>query len=102
MQKVIKYVMIDIMRNRVMIAYTVLLLLISFSVFNLQDNSEKGLLTLLSIVLFTVPLVSIVFATIYIYNASEFIELLLAQPIKRTQLLTSIFCGLCASLLISF
>src|SRR5262249_3352250 len=43
-----------------------------------------------------------VFATIYIYNASEFIELLLAQPIRRTTLLASIFCGLCVSLLLSF
>src|SRR5215813_7752511 len=102
MQKVIKYVIIDIMRNRVMIAYTLLLLVISFSAFNLADNSEKGLLTLLNIILIIVPLVSIVFATIYIYNASEFIELLLAQPIRRTTLLASIFCGLCVSLLLSF
>ena len=102
MQKVIKYVIIDIMRNRVMIAYTLLLLLISLSVFNLQDNSEKGLLTLLNIILIIVPLISIVFATIYIYNSIEFIELLLAQPIRRTTLLASIFSGLCVSLVISF
>lgn len=102
MQKIIKYVIIDIMRNRIMIAYTILLLLISFSVFNLEDNPEKGLLSLLYIILIIVPLISIVFATIYIYNAAEFIELLLAQPIRRTTLLVSIFSGLCFSLLLSF
>ncbi|MBK9731176.1 MAG: ABC transporter permease subunit [Chitinophagaceae bacterium] len=102
MQKIIKYVIIDIMRNRIMIAYTFLLLLISFSVFNLEDNPDKGLLSLLYIILIIVPLISIVFATIYIYNAAEFIELLLAQPIRRTNLLVSIFSGLCFSLLLSF
>lgn len=102
MQKIIKYVVIDIMRNRIMIAYTILLLLISFSVFNLEDNPEKGLLSLLYIILIIVPLISIVFATIYFYNAAEFIELLLAQPIRRTTLLVSIFSGLCFSLLLSF
>ncbi|MEP7127436.1 MAG: ABC transporter permease subunit [Chitinophagales bacterium] len=102
MQKIIKYVIIDIMRNRIMIAYTFLLLLISFSVFNLEDNPDKGLLSLLYIILIIVPLISIVFATIYIYNAAEFIELLLAQPIRRTTLLVSIFSGLCFSLLLSF
>lgn len=102
MQKIIKYVVIDIMRNRTMIAYTILLLFVSFSVFNLEDNPEKGLLSLLYIILIIVPLISIVFATIYIYNASEFIELLLAQPIKRTTLLVSIFLGLSFSLLLSF
>lgn len=91
MQKIFKYVVIDIMRNRIMIAYTFLLLLISFSVFNLEDNPEKGLLSLLYIILIIVPLISIVFATIYFYNAAEFIELLLAQPIRRTTLLVSIF-----------
>ncbi len=102
MQKIIKYVFIDIMRNRTMIVYTILLLFVSFSVFNLEDNPEKGLLSLLYIILIIVPLISIVFATIYIYNASEFIELLLAQPIKRATLLVSIFLGLSFSLLLSF
>ena len=102
MQKVIKYVIIDILRNRVMIAYTLLLLIISFTVFNLQDNSAKGILTMLNLVQIIVPLVSIVFATIYIYNSSEFIELLLAQPLKRNTLLFSIFCGLSLALMLSF
>lgn len=102
MQKIIKYVIIDIMRNRIMIAYTILLLLISASVFNLEDNPEKGLLSLLYVILIIVPLISIVFSTIYIYNAAEFIELLLAQPVRRTALLMSIFSGLCFSLVLSF
>ncbi|HUM46690.1 MAG TPA: ABC transporter permease subunit [Chitinophagales bacterium] len=102
MQKIIKYVVIDIMRNRIMIAYTILLLLISASVFNLEDNPEKGLLSLLYVILIIVPLISIVFSTIYIYNAAEFIELLLAQPVRRTALLMSIFSGLCFSLVLSF
>ena len=35
----------------------------------------------MNVILFTVPLVSILFSTIYIYNSSEFIELLLSQPL---------------------
>lgn len=101
MRKIIKYVVIDIMRNRIMIAYTILLLLIAFSVFNLEDNPEKGLLSLLYIILIIVPLISIVFSTIYMYNAAEFIELLLAQPVKRTTLLVSIFTGLSISLVLA-
>jgi Cu-processing system permease protein len=44
--------------------------------------------------LLTVPLVSVVFSTIYIYNSSEFIELLLSQPIKRSKIWWSLFFGL--------
>jgi len=85
-----------------MLAYTGFLLAISLSVFNLEDNSAKGILSLLNVVLIIVPLVSIIFATIYIYNSAEFIELLLSQPLKRTRLLLSIFSGLAISMVLAF
>lgn len=83
MNNIIKFVIIDILRNRIVLAYTLLLALLSWSVFSLEDNSTKGILTLLNLVLLYVPLVSIIFSTIYIYNSAEFIELLISQPIKR-------------------
>ena len=64
MKKIIKYVIIDILRNKIVLAYTVFLLLLSFSIFNLEDNSAKGLLSLLNIILIIVPLVSILFSSI--------------------------------------
>lgn len=102
MKKIVKYVIIDILRNRIMIAYTLFLLLISLSVFNLEDNSEKGVLSLVNIVLIIVPLVSIIFSTIYVYNSSEFIELLVSQPLKRVSLWFSIYAGLALSLTLAF
>jgi len=101
MKKLIKYVIIDILRNRIVLGYTIFLLVISLSVFNLEDNAAKGLLSLLNIILIVVPLLSIIFSTIYVYNSSEFIELLVSQPIKRTTLLTSIYTGLTSSLLLA-
>lgn len=47
MKKLIKYVIIDILRNKVVLGYTLFLLVVSFSVFNLEDNTSKGLLSLL-------------------------------------------------------
>src|SRR5690606_30420505 len=60
------------------------------------------LLTILNVILFTVPLVSVLFATIYIYNSSEFIELLLSQPVKRKKIWVGLFTGLSLSLVIAF
>ena len=82
--------------------YTFFLLAASFSVFSLEDNSSKGLLSLLNIILIVVPLVSIVFSAIYVYNSSEFIELLVSQPLKRKSIWLSLFAGLAASLSIAF
>jgi len=102
MNKVFKYVMVDILRNKIMLTYTLVLLLISISVFSLEDNSAKGILTLLNLVLFIVPLVSIIFSTIYIYNSNEFIELLVSQPMKRAKIWLSLYSGLSVSLLVAF
>ena len=101
MKKLIKYVILDILRNKIVIGYTIFLLAISMGVFNLEDNSSKGLVSLLNIVLIVLPLLSIIFSTIYVYNAAEFIELLVSQPVRRTTLLGSIYTGLTSSLLLA-
>ncbi len=101
MKKIIKYVVIDILRNKIMLAYTLFLLALSFSIFSLEDNSAKGILGLLNIILIIVPLVSIIFSTIYIYNSAEFIELLVSQPIQRKTIWLSLFAGLACSISIS-
>ena len=85
-----------------MIFYTMLLLIITFSVFNLEDTSSKGMITMLSLILLIIPLVSIIFSTIYIYNSTEFIELILSQPINRKSIWLSLYFGLSISLGISF
>jgi Cu-processing system permease protein len=102
MKKLLKYVVMDIIQNKIVLMYTALLLVISFSVFSLEDNAAKGLLSLLNIILIIVPLICIIFSTIYIYNSSEFIELLVSQPLKRRTIWLSIFSGLASSLSLAF
>ncbi|MEO8412797.1 MAG: ABC transporter permease subunit, partial [Ginsengibacter sp.] len=100
--KIIKYVIADILRNKIVIAYTFLLLAISLTVFNLQDNTSKGLLSLMNIVLIIVPLICIIFSTIYVYNSSEFIELLVSQPLQRKHIWISLYAGMAIALTLSF
>lgn len=102
MKKLLKYVIVDIVQNKIVLVYTFLLLLISMSVFNLENNAAKGLLSLLNIILILVPLICIIFSTIYIYNSSEFIELLVSQPLKRRTIWLSLFTGLSVSLCLAF
>jgi Cu-processing system permease protein len=102
MNRIIKIILSDILKNKIVLAYTLILAILSWGSFSLEDNSSKGILTILNVILFTVPLVSILFATIYLYNSSEFIELLLSQPIKRVKIWLSLFIGLSSSMVISF
>lgn len=102
MNRIIKIILLDILKSKIVIAYTLILAILSWSSFALEDNSAKGILTILNVILFTVPLVSILFATIYLYNSSEFIELLLSQPIKRRKIWISLFLGLSFSMILAF
>lgn len=102
MKQLIKIILSDILKNRIIVAYTIILAVLSWSSFLLEDNSAKGLLTILNVILFTVPLVSILFGTIYLYNSSEFIELLLSQPIRRHRIWSCLFIGVSLSMAIAF
>lgn len=102
MERNIKYILIDILKSKLIIGYALLIGILSWSVFNLEDTSSKGLLTILNVILLTVPLVSIIFSTIYIYNSSEFIELMVSQPIERKKIWFSLFIGLCTAFVVAF
>lgn len=100
--KISRYVLYDILKSKIIIGYTVFLFIISMSLFRLEENQSKALLSLLNIVLIVLPLVSLVFATIHYYNSYEFIELMLSQPVGRSRVLLSEFFGVSFSLLCSF
>ena len=99
---IIRYILYDILRSRMIIGYTAFLLLLSATLFATESHASKSVLNLLNIILIIVPLVSIVFTTIHYYNSYQFIELMLAQPIERIRLLLSEFIGIVLSLSVAF
>ncbi|KIA84185.1 nitrous oxide reductase [Kaistella solincola] len=102
MNKIARFILFDILKNKIVILYTVLLFIISWSVLGLESNYTKATLSLLNVVLLVVPLVSIIFSTIYVYNSSQFIELLLSQPVPRAKVWFNLFLGLSTALILAF
>lgn len=102
MLKLSRYVLYDIFQSKVVIGYTLFLFLISMSLFNMEENNSKAMLSILNIILIVVPLISLIFATIHYYNSYEFIELMLSQPMSRTKILLSEYSGVSISLLTAF
>ncbi len=100
--RIIKYVLHDILRSRIAIAYTVLLAAASVGLFNISGDGGRGLASLLSLVLMAVPLMSLIFATIHFYNSYEFIELLSAQPLRRRSIILGEYCGVALALSAAF
>jgi len=82
--------------------YTAFLFISTFGLYQLDSDAGKVVLSLLNIVLMVVPLVSIVFSTIHFFNSYEFIELMLAQPVKRSTVFLGEYMGVACSLCAAF
>lgn len=102
MMKLTRYILYDILRSKIILAYALFLLIVSFSMFRMEENSGKALMSLLNIILIVLPLISLVFSTIHYYNSYEFIELMLSQPMSRTRIIISEYAGVTISLLAAF
>lgn len=102
MARVIKYVFYDILRTRFILLYTVLLLVSTCALFQLDSDPAKVVMSLLNIVLMVVPLISIIFTTIHFYNSYEFIELMLAQPVDRKVVFAGEYLAVTFSLCMAF
>jgi Cu-processing system permease protein len=85
-----------------MILYALFFLLLTESLFRFGGTDGKVILSLMNIVLIIIPLVSIVFGTMYLYHSREFIELLLSQPIERHKIFWGIYAGLAIPLSAGF
>jgi Cu-processing system permease protein len=84
----------DVVRSRWFAAYVAFFWIVTEGLLRFSGGDARAMLSLASIVLYVVPLVTLVFGTVYLYNAREFTELLLAQPVDRRALFIGLYAGL--------
>lgn len=89
MFKLLKYALYDIVKSRFAILYTLFMVLVAISIYQVSEDMSKVSLSLLNIMLMIVPLISAIFATTHFFNNLEFTELMLAQPVKRRDVFLS-------------
>ena len=100
--KIVRHQIRDITRSRWVILYALFFLGATETLLRFSGGAGTALLGLARIALAIVPLVSIVFGTIYLYHSRAFVELLLAQPIARTALFWGLYAGLSLPLCAAF
>ena len=91
----------NVVRGRWILSYTTFFLLATEALLRFSGNRAGTILSLANIVLYVVPLVTLVVGSVYLYNAREFIELLLAQPVDRRRLFLGLYGGLTLPLALS-
>lgn len=94
--KVARYVMRDLVRSRWLLAYAGFFLAATALLLRFSDAPAKALISVSNVVLLVVPLANVVFGAMYLYSAREFVELLLAQPLRRRSLFAGLYVGLAA------
>jgi Cu-processing system permease protein len=100
--KIVKYQLQDVLRSRWVLFYGLFFLVATDALFRFGGTGERVVLSLMNVVLIVVPLVAIVLGAMYLYNAREYIELLLAQPIQRRSLFFGLYIGLTLPLVLAF
>lgn len=99
---VFRYELQDLRRSRWVIGYSLCLLLLTEALLRFGGGGPRAVLSLMNVVLAVVPLVSIVFGTMYLYGSRSFIQLLLAQPVGRGSLFAGLYAGLAVPLAVGF
>lgn len=102
MLKILKYSLYDLTRSKWIYLYLVFYLLSGFALLYLNNDLMSGITNLMNIALILCPLISIIFGTMYFYNSRDFIELLLAQPIKRKAIILGQYLGLSLTLSLGY
>jgi Cu-processing system permease protein len=101
-RKVVRYALRDLLRSRWLAGYAVVLALATDALLRFSATPQKAGLSLVSVVLFVVPIVSLVVGAMVVYAAREFTELLLAQPIPRRALFLAQYVGMAAPLSLAY
>ncbi len=81
-------------RSRPILGYAVVLFLLTDALFRFGGGGERVVLSLINVVLLLVPLVGVVFGTMYFHQSRGFALFLLAQPVGRRPLLAALYLGL--------
>ncbi len=92
----------NVARSRWLLAYGALLLLVTVLLAQFGGSGGRALLSLVNVVLLLVPLMAVVFGTLYVYNSREFTELLLTQPVGRGSAYLGLVGGLAVPLVVAF
>jgi Cu-processing system permease protein len=99
---VFRYELQDLRRSRWVLGYVLCLLLLTEALLRFGGGGPRAVLSLMNVVLAVVPLVSVVFGTMYLYGSRDFIGLLLAQPVGRGPLFAGLYGGLAIPLAAGF
>ncbi len=100
--KILKFEFSNVIRSRWIFYLFVFFFGVSYLLFTFETNIQKSILSLFNLIVYLIPLVSLIFGTLYFYNSREYIEMMLCQPLSRSTLYIGLFLGTSLPMVLSF
>lgn len=101
-QRIALYQARDALRSRWIVLHFLAYLAVAEGMLLTGGASVKAVVGLVNVVLLLVPLVSLVFGVMRLYDARDFVLTLLTQPVRRSALFGGLYLGLAVPLAVTF
>lgn len=98
----LKYELMNVLRGKWLFLYALMFSGIAYSIGRLGGDTMKAALSLMNLVILVTPIVSILYSSIYWYNADGFTTLLLTQPLRRWGIFVSRWIAIALTLSLCF
>lgn len=102
MIRIARHLLADLLKNKIIIGSFLLFALTGWGMFFIESQPQKALLILMQVTLLAIPLITLVFSSIYYYNSGEFIELILSHPVKRGSVIQSFYISLSTAFSVAY
>lgn len=93
LRKIARYEFSNVARSRWLVPYMAGLALVTELLIRFSGTTSGALLGAGNVVLLVIPLVSLIVGTMYFYSSRSFVELMLAQPVRRRELAAGLLIG---------
>lgn len=95
---IFKFVFLDNLRSIWAIAYLLFMALSTYALIYFTGSFSRAMVSIMNIVILIAPLVSTMMTSMYYFNKTDFLYLLLAQPVKRAHVFLGMYLGIAVTL----
>lgn len=92
----------SLLRARWLIGYGIIFLILTDTLFRFTGGGAEVLVSLSNVILLFIPLISLLYGILFIYQSRDYLELLLTQPVNRETLFWGLFTGISGPLTAAF
>ena len=91
-----------LLRAKWVLGYGLIFLLLTDTLFRFAGGGTEVWVSVSNIMLLLIPIISLIYGLLYIYQSRDYLELLLTQPVNRSTLFWGLYTGISAPLTVAF